>query len=114
MIKHLITLSLILLFCNTAFNQTLEQLQEELNTTYNIQDKAYMLNKVGVELRNTGQLDKAIDKHIEALNIYKELSDIQGQATSLNYLGGVYWRTGDFDQAIQQYSNALQLSYNFV
>lgn len=73
-------------------------------------DEAALLGYSGVNYRNRGQFDKAINQHRQALAIYEEIGDRHGQVKQLNYLGLAYRPKSEPELAIAYHQQALTLA----
>jgi len=56
-----------------------------------------------------GDLDQALQRYQESLQIQRDLSDEFSQAICLNNMGNVYLNRGDYQEALTFYQQALQL-----
>jgi tetratricopeptide (TPR) repeat protein len=54
-----------------------------------------------------GEVDKAIQLHMQALYISRELGDRESEAKDLGNLGNAYADSGDISKAIQHYEQSL-------
>jgi CHAT domain-containing protein/Tfp pilus assembly protein PilF len=52
---------------------------------------------------------KAIDKYLEAVTLWRKLGDRAQEATTLNEIGGTYWQLGENQKALEYHSQALSI-----
>jgi DNA-binding CsgD family transcriptional regulator/tetratricopeptide (TPR) repeat protein len=71
--------------------------------------RARSLNRFGNWLANTGQIEKALQAHQEALNIFEQQQDTQGMAESFDLLGPTYGMRGDRVKAVEYIGQAIAL-----
>lgn len=71
--------------------------------------QAHSLNRLGNWLGNTGQIERGIAAHQEALVIFQHQQDTQGMAESLDLLGTMHGMRGDRIKAIEQLEQAITL-----
>lgn len=70
---------------------------------------AVCLNNIGIIYRWKGELEKAMEYHKEAFDIYQKLKDEIGLANTLNSIGLVYTDKTDFDKALEYHNNSLEI-----
>lgn len=71
--------------------------------------QARSLNRLGNWLGNTGQIERGLDAHQQALTIFEHLHDARGMAESLDLLGTMYGMRGDRVMAVEQLGEAIAL-----
>jgi len=71
--------------------------------------RARSLNRFGNWLVNTGQIEKALQAHQEALSIFEQQQDTQGMAESFDLLGPTYGMRGDRVKAVEYIGKAIAL-----
>lgn len=69
--------------------------------------KAKEFEQQATEARGAGELDRAVELHTKALDIYREIGDWRSEAVTLGSLGVVHWYRGDMEQVIESYQKAL-------
>jgi tetratricopeptide (TPR) repeat protein len=76
-----------------------EESQAFTNKTQAAEQRAYILNNLGLTARYQGDFDRARRLHEESLALHQEQGNSWGQACALNDLGLVARETGDLDTA---------------
>ncbi|MGD0951112.1 MAG: tetratricopeptide repeat protein [Methanotrichaceae archaeon] len=121
--KELLTFSLIAGNCNhimgdlsraKSFYEEAIRISErkDLQALYKndiIQSKSGALGNIGLIYTVTGDLDKALKYHQEALEIDKEIGFRQGKASNLGNIGLIYTAKGDLDKALKYHHDALKI-----
>lgn len=88
------------------FRQALAQAEELDDFTL----RARSLNRLGNWLVNTGQIQKGLEAHQEALRLFEMQQDRQGMAETLEMLGGTYFFTGDPARGVNDFfGRAIEL-----
>jgi len=89
----------------------------KMRTLYNkgvevnsLEIQGYALNMIGIKYRNISQYNKAIDYHLEGLNLAKKANDIDLEVVSYNMLGVVYRRLDLIRAALDYHKQALDLA----
>ncbi|MDX6601116.1 MAG: hypothetical protein QOF13_318 [Solirubrobacterales bacterium] len=62
-------------------------------------DLAFLLDNLGLTLRKQGRFDEALDRHLEALQIKRQLDDQKSLATTLHHAAALLRQKGQFDEA---------------
>ena len=70
---------------------------------------ATVLHNSALVLSVTGDLQKALERELESLEIHKVRNSRSGQARSLYAIGIAYQRLGDYDRALEYLKSALVL-----
>ncbi len=76
----------------------------------NLSAKSYFLNFLGLVNQITGNYNKALKNHKEALQIDDSLEDLAGKAADYNNIGTIYLTWGNYDGALENYYNALRIA----
>jgi adenylate cyclase len=99
-----------LLELELALNYTEEALRWS-RATGDLQAQAIILGNLGSMYgHQEGQHQKALDTHLEALRLYRQLEDTIGILSAYNNIGVIYDKTGDYSQAASNYAEALELA----
>jgi tetratricopeptide (TPR) repeat protein len=69
----------------------------------------HSLNNLGIIYRVTGQPQRALETHEQALRIVRESDDREREAATLNNMGLIYQSTGQPQKALEIYGQALPL-----
>lgn len=72
-------------------------------------EKADKLFLEGEEFFKKGEIDKAIEKWIEALNLYRAESDKKSQVITIENIGNAFDEAGNYNRAIECYQQGLEL-----
>jgi len=107
----LLLFSFLILFspCSlSAKNKILDSLETELKTAAIDTLKTRLLNKISIELSNTGEFEKALEKGQEALKIAKLSNDTIGMADSYNNIANMFLRLGKYDKALENFLLAIK------
>jgi len=75
----------------------------------NLEEKATILQAIGVAYGGLNQQDEALRKYQESLAIKRQIGDKRGTAASLNNIAQIQERLGDSEQALKSYQEALKL-----
>ena len=75
----------------------------------NKKEEADTYNTLGIIFSEEGQYALALEFHLKALAIRREIQDQQGLAYSYNNLGNSYRNTGDFEKSLKYYLDAIEL-----
>ncbi|MGD1157986.1 MAG: tetratricopeptide repeat protein [Terriglobia bacterium] len=75
----------------------------------NEEEKATVLQAIGIAYRLLNRQDEALRNYQESLAIKRRLGDKRGMAASLNMIAQIQERLGKPDQALKSYEEALQL-----
>lgn len=87
------------------FRQALDQAERLAAPTL----QARGLNRWGNWLVNTGQLEKGLHAHQDALKLFEEQRHTQGMAETFDLLGTAYGMCGDRIKAVEQVGQAIAL-----
>ncbi len=65
---------------------------------------------LGIEYKDLGQVEKAIQYYEKALAIAQEIGDRRGEGNRMGNLGNAYSDLGQVEKAIQYYEKALAIA----
>jgi tetratricopeptide (TPR) repeat protein len=68
------------------------------------------LNKMAAVYHATGQSQRALELHEQALSIAREVGDREGEAITFNYMALVYRATGQPQRALELYEQVLSIA----
>ncbi|MFC4872992.1 tetratricopeptide repeat protein [Negadavirga shengliensis] len=72
--------------------------------------KGNLATNIGLVYKNIGQLDDALNSHLEALAVYTALDNRQGMANAMGNLGAIYDMKEQHDQAMAYFVQALEIN----
>ena len=78
--------------------------------------KRFMVSAILLQAKTfetKGELDKAIEYHIQGLEINRESGQKRGTAISLGSIGNIYYTLGNFPKALEYYIKCLEISKDF-
>ena len=116
----------LLLKTSTIMSDTTIQIEERIEQTHNIYQKAVLLakeidydqqkyidliDKYSLFLYEFAKYDEALAYNEELLEIHEKIlgRDHPDTATSYNNIGSVYYRKGDYDRALEYYMKDLEI-----
>jgi hypothetical protein len=91
----------------TWFGSLLFMVEPAIAQDISVEDEGNRLFQAGVELRQDGDYDAALEKFQAALRWYENANNYQRQADTLNQMGNVYLSLGQHEQAADFYQQAL-------
>jgi predicted ATPase/DNA-binding CsgD family transcriptional regulator len=100
------------LWAERDYGQAGEWLRLALDLAQRLADprlQAQSLNRLGNWLVNTGQPERGIEAHDEALAMFERLQDTRGMAETLDLLGMAHALYGDTVSAVEQFRRAIAL-----
>jgi len=71
--------------------------------------QATFLSNLGIIYMHLGNLEKALEYHRLALEIYERLKDALGQANQIGNIGNVHKFLGNLEKALESHQTALQI-----
>jgi tetratricopeptide (TPR) repeat protein len=97
-------------FSGQYLRDALNYLDEPLRRAEGTQEKARILTLLGYSFRAQGQVDRAIDFHLQALEIAREAGDRLCEIANFNHLSRTHVAEGNYAEAINSSQRALILS----
>jgi serine phosphatase RsbU (regulator of sigma subunit)/Tfp pilus assembly protein PilF len=91
------------------FKEALIKAEEYVNRSGDKYVKAAILNNWGIYFERTGNYEKSVAKHLEALRIRQDLKNEKDIAASYENLGAVYFYMGDYDKCEKNTLKAVEL-----
>ncbi len=82
---------------------------DEKSMNFFLRSKAFSLNNMGLVYYDRGKYSKAIQYHLESLEIDKAIDNQNGLANSYMNLGNNYYIQGHYSDAIEFYNNSLKI-----
>ncbi len=83
---------------------------EEILHKDDVQNRAHVLNKIGIIYRNTGAYNKSMKYAIDAKTLYLDLSDSLKIAETLIYIGILHKATGDYRKSVNTFNESIRLA----
>jgi tetratricopeptide (TPR) repeat protein len=68
---------------------------------------AFLLDNLGLTLRKQGRLHEALDRHLEALDLKRDIDDPKSRATTLNHAAALLGQQGRVEEAVEMTREAL-------
>ncbi len=90
------------------FTKALQYLDEGNKRNYGI-----LLNNLSIVARENGNIEKAFDLNLKAIQSCKDANYTRGLTQAYNNLGTCYAVTNDFDNAIKNYAIALEMAEDY-
>jgi tetratricopeptide (TPR) repeat protein len=97
-------------FSGETFRDTIDYLDQPLNSVEKIQEKARILTILGYSQQWMGNHQKALNFHQEALELSRQTQDQTCEVANLNHLSRLNWRNNDYNSAINHAQRALILA----
>ncbi|MFW9973879.1 MAG: tetratricopeptide repeat protein [Candidatus Thorarchaeota archaeon] len=85
-----------------------EESKEPGNKNFKIR-KGRLLSQAGVLHWYKGDIDNAMESHMESLKIRESIGDKEGISIACNNLGLVFWTKGELDEATEYYHRSLAI-----
>ena len=95
--------------CKEFLEKQVLEFEGEMKVRF-LRRKCALLQHAGIINWYKGDLDKALEFHLESLRIHEKLGNKSGIVSSYNNLGLVCWSKSDYKQAIEYYKKSLTLS----
>jgi CHAT domain-containing protein/Flp pilus assembly protein TadD len=65
---------------------------------------------IGFKLRDSGELEKALAKFLQARGLYKDAGDRRGEAVVVEQVASIYYSRGQYPEAIRYFKELAELS----
>ena len=88
-------------------SEDLQKLKSERSVQIKI---ASLLSHAGILHWYAGNLARALEYHMQGLEIHESIGHKTGLSTSYNNIGLVYWSKGELEKALQYYERSLEIS----
>lgn len=70
--------------------------------------EAETLVEIGIFYLERDEIEKARDKFMNALEIYRKAGDVEGEGYAHEFIGDCYWSERNFEAAFEEYENAFK------
>ena len=85
---------------------------DTLDTDISLKNQAKAKTNIGLIYSQTGEPEKALTYHKQALKINRDINNRSGEASALGNIGNIHGKTGESEKALEYHKKALEMYKN--